>query len=94
LHDLANLPAVRANAGRPEIDVEQPLIARPLIPTIKLRAGCSQERRREKNGTTGLKKPCGVVVDPRGNVYVADHGNIRPLKLAAGLSVGGTIDPH
>ena len=33
---------------------------------------------------TGLNSPGGVAVDTAGNVYVADHGNNRVLKLAAG----------
>ena len=35
---------------------------------------------------TDLKDPSGVAVDTDGNVYIADHGNSRVLKLAAGSS--------
>jgi serine/threonine protein kinase, bacterial len=33
---------------------------------------------------TGLNGPIGVAVDGAGNLYVADSGNNRVLKLAAG----------
>jgi DNA-binding beta-propeller fold protein YncE len=37
---------------------------------------------------TGLNMPEGVAVDTASNVYVADYGNYRVLKLAAGQPHG------
>jgi serine/threonine protein kinase, bacterial len=35
---------------------------------------------------TGLKQPDGVAVDAAGNLYVADSGSDRVLKLATGAN--------
>jgi serine/threonine-protein kinase len=40
---------------------------------------------------TGLSNPGGVAVDTAGDVYVADSGNNRVVKLAAGASTQSVL---